>query len=57
MTGLPVAVIVNFAGHPTSISSKTLEFSADYVGAMKRTVEKEFGGITVFMQAHLVTFP
>ena len=49
-TGVPVAVIVNFAGHPTSISSKTLEFSADYVGAMKRTVEKELGGIAVFMQ-------
>lgn len=49
-TGRPVAVIVNFTGHPTSISAKTLEFSADYVGAMKRTVEKEFGGTTVFMQ-------
>jgi len=49
-TGAPVAVIVNFTGHPTSISAKTLEFSADYVGAMKRTVEKEFGGTTVFMQ-------
>lgn len=49
-TGAPVAVIVNFAGHPTSISAMTLEFSADYVGAMKRTVEKEFGGTSVFMQ-------
>ena len=49
-TGRPVAVIVNFTGHPTSISAKTLEFSADYVGSMKRTVEKEFGGTTVFMQ-------
>jgi len=49
-TGAPIAVIVNFTGHPTSISAKILEFSADYVGAMKRTVEKEFGGTALFMQ-------
>lgn len=49
-TGAPVAVIVNFAGHPTSVSANTLEFSSDYVGAMKRTVEKEFGGTALFMQ-------
>ena len=49
-TGKPIAVLVNFTGHPTSISAKTLEFSADYVGAMKATVEKDFGGIAIFMQ-------
>ena len=49
-TGKPIAVLVNFTGHPTSISAKTLEFSADYVGAMKATVEKEFGGTAIFMQ-------
>ena len=49
-TGTPIALVMNFAGHPTSISANTLEFSADYVGAMKRTVEKEFGGTAIFMQ-------
>ena len=49
-TGKPIAVLVNFTGHPTSISAKTLEFSADYVGAMKATVEEDFGGIAIFMQ-------
>ena len=49
-TGKPIAVLVNFTGHPTSISATTLEFSADYVGAMKATVEKDFGGIAIFMQ-------
>ncbi len=49
-TGKPIAVLVNFTGHPTSISAMTLEFSADYVGAMKATVEKEFGGTAIFMQ-------
>jgi hypothetical protein len=49
-TGQPLAVIVNFTGHPTSVPSKTLQFSADYVGAMKATVEQEFGGTAIFMQ-------
>src|SRR4030095_5796949 len=46
----PLAVLVNFTGHPTSVPAQTLKFSADYVGAMKATVEKEFGGTAVFMQ-------
>jgi hypothetical protein len=46
----PIAVLINFTGHPTSVPAQTLKFSADYVGAMKATVEKEFGGVAVFMQ-------
>lgn len=49
-TGKPIAVIVNFAGHPTNIPAQVLKFSADYVGAMKATIEKDFGGTAVFMQ-------
>lgn len=49
-TGKPVAIIVNFAAHPTSIDAKILQFSADYAGAMKATLEKELGGTAVFMQ-------
>jgi hypothetical protein len=49
-SGKPLAVLVNFTGHPTSIPAKTLQFSADYVGAMKTTVEKQLGGTAVFMQ-------
>ncbi len=48
--GKPIAVIVNFTAHPTMISAAILKFSADYVGAMRETVEKEFGGPVVFMQ-------
>ena len=50
MNGKPLAVIVNFTAHPTMISAEILKFSADYVGALKATVEKEFGGQAVFMQ-------
>ena len=45
-----IAVLVNFAAHPTSIPAQTLDFSADYVGALKGIVEKELGGTAVFMQ-------
>ena len=48
--GKPVAIVVNFTAHPTMISAQTLKFSADYVGAMKETVEKELGGTAIFMQ-------
>ena len=49
-SGKQVALLVNFTGHPTSISAKTLEFSADFVGSMKDTIEKELGGTAIFMQ-------
>ncbi len=48
--GKPLAVIVNFTAHPTMVAGEVLQFSADYVGALKATVEKEFGGQAVFMQ-------
>src|SRR5215475_13676006 len=31
--GKPIAILVNCTAHPTMISSRTLKFSADYVGA------------------------
>jgi Neutral/alkaline non-lysosomal ceramidase, N-terminal len=48
--GKPLAAIVNFAAHPTMISAAILKFSADYAGAMKQTIEQQFGGQAVFMQ-------
>ncbi len=49
-TAAPVALLVNFAAHPTSIPSGRLEFSADYVGALRQVVAEEWGGQAVFMQ-------
>ncbi|HXG68786.1 MAG TPA: neutral/alkaline non-lysosomal ceramidase N-terminal domain-containing protein [Blastocatellia bacterium] len=50
LTGKPLAVLVNFAAHPTMIESMTLKFSADFVGAMRDTIEKETGATALFMQ-------
>lgn len=49
-TGKPIAVMVNFAAHPTMIQALVLKFSADYVGAMRREVEKQTGASVIFMQ-------
>jgi hypothetical protein len=48
--GKPVAILVNFTAHPTMIPSSTLQFSADYVGAMKDVIRKETGAAAIFMQ-------
>ena len=48
--GKPLAIVVNFAAHPTTIPAETLKFSADWVGAMKAAVEKETGAQAIFMQ-------
>ncbi|HEY6401981.1 MAG TPA: hypothetical protein VI479_11265, partial [Blastocatellia bacterium] len=48
--GKPIAILVNFTAHPTMVSTTTLRFSADYVGAMKAEVEKATGARVIFMQ-------
>jgi len=50
LDGNPIAVLVNFAAHPTMIDSKVLKYSADYVGAMHKVVEEKLGTHSIFMQ-------
>ena len=50
LSGKPIAVLANFAAHPTMVPASTLKFSADYVGAMKAAVEKATGATAIFMQ-------
>src|SRR5216684_6416170 len=49
-SGKPIASVVNFTGHPTTIPSSVLKFSADYVGAMKNEVTARTGAAALFMQ-------
>jgi neutral ceramidase len=42
--GRPLAVLVNYACHPVVFGSDNLQYSADFPGAMARTVEEAFGG-------------
>ena len=39
--GRPIAVLVNYAAHPTITNNKLMKYSADYPGFMKRKVEAE----------------
>ncbi len=48
--GKPIAHLVNFAAHPTMLPAKLREFSPDYPGFMTAHVEKELGGVCVFLQ-------
>jgi hypothetical protein len=48
--GKPVAILVNFAAHPTMLPASTLKFSADYVGVLKAEVTRETGAAAIFMQ-------
>ena len=48
--GKPLAILVNFTAHPTTISATILRFSADYVGAMKSEVAQATGARVLFMQ-------
>ena len=48
--GKPVAILVNFAAHPTMLPASMLQFSADYVGALKAEVTRETGAAAIFLQ-------
>lgn len=42
--GSPLAVLFNFAAHPTVLSGRNMEFSADYVGYARTHAQKLIGG-------------
>jgi hypothetical protein len=48
--GKPIAVLMNFAAHPTVLDGKNYAFSADWVGYARRALEKMMGGevLTIF---------
>ncbi|WP_165070347.1 neutral/alkaline non-lysosomal ceramidase N-terminal domain-containing protein [Paludisphaera rhizosphaerae] len=48
--GSPLALLVNFAAHPVMRSPELLEFSADYPGAMRATIEADLKAPAVFLQ-------
>ncbi|MEX2015685.1 MAG: neutral/alkaline non-lysosomal ceramidase N-terminal domain-containing protein, partial [Candidatus Hydrogenedentales bacterium] len=45
-----LALVVNFAAHPTMLPGEDLRFSAEYPGQMMNAVEAETGAQCVFMQ-------
>ena len=52
MAGDPIAILVNYACEPVILGADNLEYSADYVGVMVKTVAGAFGGkpVCFFLQ-------
>ncbi|QDU79988.1 hypothetical protein Pla110_17100 [Polystyrenella longa] len=49
--GKPLATIVNYACHPTTLAWQNRAISPDYIGAMQEVVERETeGALSVFLQ-------
>lgn len=43
-TGKPMAVLMNFAAHPTVLGPENMTYSADFVGYARNTLERMIGG-------------
>lgn len=50
LEGKPIAMVTNFAAHPTMIDASDLRFSAEWPGEMMNAVEASMGAPCVFMQ-------
>ena len=50
INGKPLAVVVNFAAHPTMIPAGDLRFSAEWPGQMMNSVEGALGAQCMFVQ-------
>jgi hypothetical protein len=50
LDGTPVATIVHYSCHPTTMAWENKLFTPDYPGECRRTVETEVGGTCLFLQ-------
>lgn len=51
-TGKPLAVLINFAAHPTVLGAENMTFSADFVGYARNALEKMSGGAAMAIFAN-----
>lgn len=49
MQGKVIATLVNYAAHPVSLGGGNRLFSPDYIGAMREIVERNAGGVCLFL--------
>jgi hypothetical protein len=49
-SGKPIALLVNFAAHPTLVPQSLLKYSADYPGVLEKIVGENTGANILFMQ-------
>jgi neutral ceramidase len=46
----PLATLVNYACHPSSLGASARSISSDFVGAMRKRLDQPGGGMTLFLQ-------
>ncbi len=46
----PIAVLANYSAHPTTREAIVLKWSADYPAGLRARVERDLGGLCVFLQ-------
>lgn len=51
-TGKPLALLINFAAHPTVLGAENMTFSADFVGYARNALEKMSGGAAMAIFAN-----
>jgi hypothetical protein len=51
-TGKPMAILINFAAHPTVLGAENMTFSADFVGYARNAVEQMSGGAAMAIFAN-----
>ena len=51
-SGNPLAVLMNFAAHPTVLSARNFQFSADFPGYARRALERLLGGNVMALYAN-----
>ncbi len=50
LAGKPIAIVANYAAHPTMLKSSDLRYSAEWPGQMQNAVEETIGAPCLFMQ-------
>lgn len=48
--GSTVATVLHYACHPTTIAWQSDQFTPDYPGVARQVIEKELGGVCIFLQ-------
>lgn len=51
--GRPIGTVVNWGCHPTVMGPQNLLVTADYVGAFRRRMDRERGGVNLFVNGNI----
>lgn len=50
LDGDPIAIVFRFSAHPVTVGSRSMVASADYPGPAREVLERNLGGLAIFLQ-------